>query len=141
MIRAHIVLADFAESEASGKVHLLGGAWTVTRAGAAAHAVVVFLKIPADHAGTPVAVMLRLLNKGGAVVEQPGPGGMQRLEITGQIELQEPAADWDQAIDLDAVFPVNFGTLALQAGSYTWVAEIDGKEAATADFIVRAEGA
>lgn len=139
MIRAHVVLADFAEADASGKVHLLGGGWTVTRAGASTHAVVVFLKVPADHFGRPIPVTLRLVSKSGEVVEQPGPGGLQRLEITGQIELQEPL-DWDQAVDLDAVFPVNFGALALQAGSYRWAVEIDGKEAATTDFVVRASG-
>jgi len=138
VIRAHIVLADFAEADASGKVHLLGGGWTVTRAGAGAHAVVVFLKVPADHFGTPIQVTLRLLSKSGDVVEQPGLGGLQRLEITGQIEMQEPL-DWDQAVDLDAVFPVNFGALALQAGSYRWTVEIDGKEAAANDFIARAD--
>jgi hypothetical protein len=137
MIRAHIVLADFAEADASGKVHLLGGGWTVTKAGAGAHAVIVFLKVPAVHCGIPISVTLRLLSESGEVVEQPGLGGPQRLEITGQVEMQEPL-DWDQAVDLDAVFPVNFGALALQAGSYRWIAEIDGKEAATNDFIVRA---
>lgn len=139
MIRAHVVLADFAETDASGKVHLLGGGWTITRAGASAHAVVVFLKVPADHFSTPISITLRLLSKSGEVVEQPGPGGLQRLEVKGQVEMQEPL-DWDQAVDLDAVFPVNFGALALQAGSYRWTVEIDGKEAVATDFVVRANG-
>jgi hypothetical protein len=137
MIRAYLVLADFAEVDASGKVHLLGAGWTATKAGTNMHAVVVFLKVPTDHVGTPIPITLRLTSKNGEVVEQPGLGGSQRLEIKGQIELQEPAG-WDSSIDLGAAFPVNLGTLALQAGSYTWAVEIDGKEAATASFVVHA---
>jgi len=137
MIRAQLVLADFAETDPSGKVHLLGGGWTVTRGGSP-HAVVVFLKVPADQAGKPITVTLRLVTKQGrAVVEQLGPGGMQRLEITAQVVSGE-LPDWDQSVDLDAVFAVNLGPLLLQAGTYTWVAEIDGKEATATDFIARA---
>jgi hypothetical protein len=137
MIRAHLVLADFAETDSSGKVHLLGGGWTALRGGAGPHAVVAFLKVPTDQADKAITVTLRLVSKESRmVVEQLGPGGIQRLEITGQVVLNIPP-DWDQSVDLDAIFAINLGPLLLSAGTYTWVAEIDGKEAAATAFIVR----
>jgi hypothetical protein len=138
MIRAHLVLADFAETDSSGKVHLLGGGWTILRGGAGSHAVVVFLKIPTDQADKAITVTVRLVNKESQVVaEQLGPGGKQRLEITGQVVSSIPP-EWDQSVDLDAIFAINLGQLLLPAGTYTWVAEIEGKEAAATNFIVRA---
>jgi hypothetical protein len=138
MIRAHLVLADFAETDSTGgKVHLLGGGWTVLKGAASPHAVVVFLKVPTDQADRAITVTLRLVSKESrAVVEQLGPGGMQRLEITGQVVLNIPP-EWDQSVDLDAIFAINLSPLLLSAGTYTWAAEIDGKEAATTDFVVR----
>jgi hypothetical protein len=138
MIRAYIALADFAELDTgTRKVHILGAGWTFTALTASAHAVVVFLKIPPDRVGGPLPITLRLLSKAGEVVEQPGHGGPQRLEINGQLQLQEP--DEEQAVDLDAILPVNLGQLTLQAGVYTWIAEVEGKEVASTDFVVRAE--
>lgn len=138
MIRAYIALADFAELDVgSRKVHILGAGWTFTAPTAGSHAVIVFFKIPPDRLGTPLPVTLRLTTKAGEVVEQLGPGGLQRLEISGQLQLHE--VEGDQPVDLDAVFPVNLGQLALQAGIYTWTAEADGKELASTDFVVRAE--
>lgn len=139
MIRGYIALADFAELDSgSRKVHILGAGWTITAPAAGSHAVVLFLRVPHDHVGTVLPVSLRLARKGGDVVELPGPGGPQRLEIVGQLQMEEPGGDWDQSVDLDAVFPVNFGQLALQAGTYSWIAEVEGKEVASTDFIVRA---
>jgi hypothetical protein len=138
MTRAYIALADFAELDTgSQKVHILGAGWTFTAPSANTHAVVVFLKIPPDRVGAALPITLRLVTKAGEVVEQPGPGGPQRLEINGQIELQDPGEQL--GVDLDAVLPVNLGRLTLQPGVYTWIAEIDGKEAASTDFVVRAE--
>lgn len=137
MIRAHLVLADFAETDSSGKVHLLGGGWTVLSGGPGPHAVVVFLKVSPDQADKAITVTLRLVSKESrVVVEQLGPGGLQQLEITGQVVLNIPP-EWDPSVDLDATFTINLGPLLLSAGTYTWVAEIGGKEAAATDFIVR----
>jgi hypothetical protein len=69
-------------------------------------------------------------------VAVPGPGGVQNLEVSGQLELVEPDK-WDHSIDLQAAFPVNLGVLMLRPGRYTWFVEVDGKEIASTDFTVR----
>lgn len=138
MIRGYLALADFAELDSGNrKVHILGAGWTMTAPASGSHAVVLFLRVPYDHVSNVIPISLRLVVKGGDVVELPAPGGRQRLEIVGQLQLEDPGENWDPAVDLDAVFPLNFGQLPLQAGTYTWIAEVDGKEVATADFLVR----
>lgn len=135
-MQAAIVLADFAEMDSSGKVHMLGAGWTFSGPVPSPHAVVVFLKIPADRAGSPIPVGLRLLDKDRQVVAVPGPGGVQNLEISGQLELAEPD-EWDHSMDLQAAFPVNLGVLLLQPGRYSWFVDVDGKEIASTDFTIR----
>jgi hypothetical protein len=137
MMQAVIVLADFAEMDSSGKVHILGAGWTFSGPTPSPHAVVVFLKIPADRTGSPIPVSLRLLDKARQVVAVPGPGGMQNLEISGQLELAEPDDEWDHPMELQAAFPVNLGVLLLQPGRYSWFVDVDGKEIASTDFTIR----
>jgi hypothetical protein len=139
MTQAVIVLGDFAERDsASGKVHILGAGWSVTGPAPTPQAVIIFVKVPPDHAGMPIPITLRLLDQSGQFVKVPGAAGMQRLEISGQIEMAEPES-WRGSADLDAVFSVNVGPLALQPGTYSWHVDIEGKEAARADFLVRSE--
>jgi hypothetical protein len=111
-MQAVIVLGDFAERDSTtGKVHILGAGWSVTGPQAAPQA--------------------------GQVVTVPGAAGVQRLEVTGQIEMAEPEG-WEGSGDLDAVFSVNVGPLQLQPGAaYSWHVDVDGKETATTGFRVR----
>lgn len=134
-----LVLGDFAETDpSSGKVHILGAGWSVTGPAPSPQAIVAFLRVPPDHVHSPIAFTARLLDRARQVVETPGVGGMQRLEISGQIEMEVPDA-WDTVSDLSASFAINVGALPLKPGSaYSWTVEIDGKEEAHADFIVRA---
>jgi hypothetical protein len=133
-----IVLGDFAERDtASGKVHILGAGWTVTGPEPTSQAVIIFVKVPADRARTPIPITLRLLDEAGRIVKVPGAAGVQRLEVFGQIEMGEPET-WEDSADLDAVFSVNVGPLLLQPGArYTWSVDVDGKEAASTEFRVR----
>lgn len=134
-----LVLGDFAETDTfSGKVHILGAGWSVTGPAPSPQAIVAFLRVPPDRAHSPIVFTARLLDKTGRVVETPGLGGMQRLEISGQVEIQVPDG-WDTVSDLPASFAVNIGALPLKpGGAYSWSIEIDDKEEARADFIVRA---
>jgi Family of unknown function (DUF6941) len=140
MMQAVIVLGDFAERDAAtGKVHILGAGWSVTGPAASAQAVIIFVKVPADRAGTPIPITLRLLDPAGKVVTAPGAAGVQRLEIFGQIEMSEPES-WEGPAVLDAVFSVNVGPLLLQpGGTYSWHVDVDNKEAASTEFRVRPE--
>ncbi len=136
-MQAALVLCDFAEADPSGKVHMLGAGWSFTGPDAAPQAVVGFIKVPLDRLGSPIPVTIRLLDSSHQVVEVPGAGGVQRLEISGQIEMREPD-DWDGASDLNASFAVNIGPIPLQRGAtYTWYLDVDGKEAASTQFFVR----
>ncbi|HUZ37675.1 MAG TPA: hypothetical protein VMV17_15245 [Streptosporangiaceae bacterium] len=134
-----LILGDFAETDpSSGKVHILGAGWSVTGPAPSPQAIVAFLRVSPDRVHSPIAFTARLLDKTRQVVETPGVGGMQRLEISGQVEIQVPDA-WDAVSDLPASFAINIGALPLKPGSaYSWTVEIDGKEEAHADFIVRA---
>jgi hypothetical protein len=136
MMRASIVLADFAETDPSGKVHILGAGWSATGPQLGPQAVVAFIQVPAEHGGGTISFTLRLADLLGNVVEVLGPAGMQPMELGGQVELREPE-EWDRASDLNAAFSVNV-MLPLPPGhSYTWSLEIDGKELASTTFYVR----
>lgn len=135
-MRASIILADFAETDQAGKVHMLGAGWSVTGPQAAPQAVVGFIQVPPELAEAPIVFTLRLADQAGELVEIPGPAGAQRLELTGQVEATVPE-EWDQATELSVAFSVNF-TLPLAGGqSYTWSLEVDGKDLATTAFYVR----
>lgn len=139
MMRASLVLADFAETDTgTGKVHMIGAGWSMTGPAPSPHAIVAFLHVPADRVeGGPIPVMIRLVDRSGQVVEAQGPAGMQPLEITGQVELQVPEG-WDRSTELQATFSANLMGLSLQPGqSYTWSIEADDKELASTQFQVR----
>lgn len=132
-----LVLCDFAEIDLSGKAPILGAGWSVTGPEPGQHGIVAFIKVPPGRLGTPVPVTLRLLGPEQEVVEVPGVGGVQRLEISGQVEVREPEV-WDGQSDLTAMFTVNIGPLPLRPGTaYTWIVEVDGKETAETRFFVR----
>jgi hypothetical protein len=137
-MQATLVLCDFAEVDSStGKVHILGAGWSLTGPAPSPHSVVAFLRVPPDRARSPIPITLRLLDQAHQVVEVQGVGGMQRLEISGQVEMNLPES-WNQASTMSGSFAVNFGALPLQAGrTYMWCVEVDGKELASAEFIVR----
>ncbi len=138
-MRAAIVLGDFAETDAtSGKVHIIGAGWSMTGPAPGPHAVVAFIQVPADRVEEgPIPVTLRLIDRAGQVVEVPGPAGMQRLEITGQVEMQVPE-DWDHSTPLQIAFAVNLMGIPLQPGqSYAWTIEVEEKELTSTEFQVR----
>lgn len=136
MMRAAIVLADFAETDPGGKVHVLGAGWSVTGPQQGPQAVVGFIQVPPDRAGNAVPFTLRLTGRDSEVVEVHGPAGPQPMELTGQVEVLEPEG-WDRSTDLNVAFAVNL-VLPLSPGqSYTWSLEVDGKDLATTTFYVR----
>src|ERR1700742_5095265 len=114
-MQASLVLCDFAETDSSGKVHMLGAGWAFTGPDPTPQGVVAFLQVPPDRLGSPIVVAVRLIDPSGQVVEVPGVGGVQRVEISGQIEIQAPAG-WDGASTLGATFAVNLGPMPLKQG-------------------------
>jgi hypothetical protein len=136
MMRAMIALADFAETDPGGKVHVLGAGWSVTGPQPGPQAVIGFIQVPPEKAGETIPFTLRLADRDGELVEVQGPAGMQPLELGGQVEVREPEG-WDRLTDLNVAFAVNL-VLPLPSGqAYTWSLEVDGKDIATATFYVR----
>jgi hypothetical protein len=136
MMRASIVLADFAETDPGGKVHILGAGWSVTGPQPGPQAVVGFIQVPPEQAGVAILFTLRLTDQEGEVVEVQGPAGMQRMEASGQVEMREPEG-WGGSTDLNAAFAINV-MLPLSPGQpYTWSLEVDGKDLASTTFYVR----
>ena len=135
-MRASLVLADFAETDPGGKVHILGAGWSVTGPQMGPQAVVGFIQVPPEKAGEAVSFTLRLVDSDGELVEVQGPAGPQGMELGGQVEVREPEG-WDRSADLTVAFAVNV-VLPLPAGqSYTWALEIDGKDLTSTTFHVR----
>lgn len=115
---------------------MLGAGWSMLGPAPAPHAVVAFLRVAPDRFGSPIPVTIRLTDPEGQIVEVPGAGGIQRLEVSGQVEMRVPD-EWDRASDLNASFAVNFGPLPLRPGTaYTWHLEVDGKETTSTQFFV-----
>jgi hypothetical protein len=136
MMQASLTLADFAETDASGKVHILGAGWSVTGPQMGPQAVVGFIQVPPDHVGGTISFTLRLADRAGEVVEVQGPAGMLPMELGGQVEVGEPD-EWDGTSDLNVAFAVNVTLPLPQGSSYTWSLEVDGKELAKTTFYVR----
>ena len=138
MMRAIIILADFAETDAStGKVHILGAGWSVTGPQPAPQAVIALIDVPPERVGESVPVTLRLTDRMGRVLEVQDPSGTQRIEVMGQVETREPDG-WDRSTDLRVAFTASLMLLPLQPGeSYAWSVEIEGQVLASAEFHVR----
>jgi hypothetical protein len=137
MMRASIILADFAETDANGKVHILGAGWSATGPQPGPQAVVGIIQAPPGEARGAIPFTLRLTDRAGDLVEVQGPAGGQPLELSGQVEIREPD-EWDDAAELTAAFSISVTMLPLPQGqSYTWSLEVDGKELASTSFYVR----
>jgi hypothetical protein len=136
MMRASIILADFAETDPGGKVHILGAGWSATGPQPGPQAVVGFIQVPPDQARLAIPFTLRLTDQAGEVVEAPGPAGMQRMEVSGQVEPREPEG-WDGSTDLTAAFAINVILPLTPGQNYTWSLEVDGKDMVSTVFYVR----
>lgn len=71
-MRAHLILADAAQVDASNKLHLLGAGWMFTNAVPMPFAVVAMIWVPWHDANRKFAVKLRLLDGNGRPIMIPG---------------------------------------------------------------------
>jgi hypothetical protein len=60
-VEAQVLLADFAQADAAGKVNALGLGWSVTSTPIPNHAVVIMLKVGWDETNTPHHLTSNLL--------------------------------------------------------------------------------
>ena len=127
-MEAPVLLADFAQADANGKVNALGLGWSVTGTPIPNHAVVMMLKIGWDEANTPRHLTLSLLTADGAhAVDVPTPFGPQPLQVEMDFEVGRPPG-LVRGSTIDHAVAINVGSLSLQPGRYEWRLEIGDEQ-------------
>jgi hypothetical protein len=123
-LSAQLILCDAAQADPSGKVHMLGAGWSMTRT-PTSHAVTVLLKIPWDRANEPITLTVKLLDADGRHAQVVTPTGIvPAMQAEGKVEVGRPAGIAPGSL-LDASFVLNVPPLPLAPGRYEWRLEID----------------
>lgn len=139
-MEAHVLLADFAQSDPAGKVNALGLGWSITSAPTPHHAVVVLLHVGWDETNRRHNLSLRLVTAGGEdAVEVPTPFGPQPLQVEMEFEVgRPPGLPAGSTIDHGVAINVGPG-LPLQPGRYEWRMRIgeEQRENWRSPFLVR----
>lgn len=128
-MEAHVLLADFAQSDSSGKVNALGLGWGVIGTPTPHHAVIVTLRVGWDETNVKHHLTLRLLTADGLnAVEVPTPFGSQSLMVEADFEVGRPAGI-AQGSSIDHSLAINIGAgLPLTPGRYEWRLHIDNQD-------------
>jgi hypothetical protein len=134
-VAAQVILCDAAQADpATGKVHMLGAGWSMTRT-PTTHAVAVLLKIPWDRANEPITLTVRLLDADGHRAQLLTPSGVvPAMQAEGKVEVGRPAGIAPGSV-LDASFVLNVPAMPLSPGRYEWRLEI-GEASYSAPFTV-----
>ncbi len=140
-MEAHLLLADFAQGDGTGKVSAIGLGWSVTTSPTPHHSLVVVLKVGWEEANNPHHMSLDLLTADGLhAVQVPSPVGAQPLRVEVDFEVgRPPGTPIGSSVDHSLAINVGPG-LPLSAGRYEWRMEIDGVQRGEwrAGFTVRA---
>jgi len=124
-VDAHVLLADFAQTDNFGKVNALGLGWSVTTAPTPHHSVIVLPKVGWDEANMQHHLTLCLLTADGTnAVEVPTPFGQQPLQVEVDFEVGRPAGI-PPGSTIDHAVAINVGPgLPLVPGRYEWRMQI-----------------
>lgn len=146
--RVSIVLTDFANVDASGKLNLIGAGVAITaidpQTGQTAPlTVVVICSVPSKFVGQHFAVELALYAADdGQLVLTPGPVPSP-LRIGQPVAIQPPQPPPGSYIPPGTVWPATQMVVAFQAGlplasgrAYEWRASIDGNVVCVANLLV-----
>jgi hypothetical protein len=138
-VEAHVLLADFAQTDLSGRVNALSMGWSVTQTPTSNMAVVVMVKVGWNETNRKHRLSLNLLTADGQhAVQVPTPFGVQPLQVEGEFEVGHPAG-LPEGSTIDHALAVNVAPgLPLAPGRYEWRLKIDDVENATwrAAFVV-----
>ncbi|MFI6296896.1 DUF6941 family protein [Nonomuraea sp. NPDC050790] len=142
MIEGFLVLADSATTDpGSGKVHMLGGGWSITGPVVPPAAIVGFLRIPWDEADGNVAFKLRLIDDNGRPVEAAGVDGAPRpISFQGELALTaaQPAGEEAKGVPMNLSFSLTLPPLPLSPGRvYEWLFETEDTVVASVAFAMR----
>lgn len=123
-IEAHVLICDFAQVDAGGKLHVIGAGWSVTSSPTSPHALAMLFKIPWDRANERLSLRLQLLDADGRPAQLPQPDGTTGpLLAEAQLETGRPAG-LVPGTPLDASLAVQFPTLPLEPGRYEYRVDI-----------------
>lgn len=140
-MRAHLLLADFAQADGQGKIGALGLGWSVTSTPTPPQAVIVLLRVGWTETNRDHALELELLAADGAhAVVVPGPVGEQPLKIEATFQVGRPVGIPEGSeIDHNLSINISAGLPLLPNRRYEWRLKIDGdhREEWTAGFFVR----
>jgi hypothetical protein len=128
-VDAHVLLADFAQTDGSGKVTAIGLGWSVISTPTPHHAVVVMLRVRWDEANMKHRLQLRLLTPADEnTVTVPTPSGPQPLGVEAEFEVGRPE-NLPAGSTIDHAFAINIGPgIALEPGRYEWRLQIGDRE-------------
>jgi hypothetical protein len=140
---ALVLVADAAQVDPAGKIHMLGGGWSVTGPAMPSHAVVVLVDIPWDLTDRPHTVVLELRDADGTVVLVPVEGGPpEPLRIVQEVQVSRPD-DLPSGVELrvPVVVELSQGVPCVPGERYRWQVEVNGETRAhwSAGFFVRGE--
>ncbi len=122
-IQVHLILCDAAQADpVTGKVHMLGAGWSLSR-GPSAHAVVVLAKVPWDRTNQKIPLTLTLRDQDGPNISFDTDEGPREVVAKGEIEVGRPAGI-PHGSPIDASFALNVAALPLAAGRYEWHLEL-----------------
>ncbi|MGI8535108.1 MAG: hypothetical protein ACR2K2_01165 [Mycobacteriales bacterium] len=139
--RVTVLLADYANIDAAGKVNVLGGffaplGYNPQTKHAAAHQLIVVIDVPLSEAGQEFPLQLQLRNQTrGEVVRFISPEGrLEPLQIA-QAQRVPPAPALpgltlppDHPIRMQTVLGIDAGVAAVEPGEhYAWKVSIDGQ--------------
>ena len=127
-----VLLADFANADAVGKLNVIGGNWTITGLQpsglTAPQSVVVMIDVPSTLAGQSFALAVVLADDTNNPVQLPGQPGTMRIQQL--VQVQSPVLPGVQVPpDIPCKVQMCFGFangIPLEGGrSYRWLVEID----------------
>lgn len=140
-MRIHLLLADSAQADPTGKVHALGIGWTVTSTPTPPAALIAMIRVEWHEANQKFNLTGSLVDGDGKEIDVDGPDGLGPVKFEGVIEAGRPPGlppGTDQMMPL----VVNLGPgLKLAPGSrYEWRVKIDTAPNPTigvAGFLIR----
>ncbi len=140
-MNVQVLLADAAQTDLSGKVHVLGLGWTTTSAPANPMAVIVRISLDPGEDQESHVCLVRLVGEDGKSVELQGADGVTvPLEVTSVITVEQNADLVPGAPRVASIaFNVGGGVPLKPSQRYEWNATVDGhtKDTWSAPFVTR----